>query len=271
MGRRENREATAKSKLLIKILIVVVAIIIITFIGLKIYNNIRNARPNNANLVINNNNVTSKLKKDVIIENDTVYLSQEDIKNFFDKYIYKDEETNQIITTYEKKIAALKLDSKKVTINGAEKQINSQLKQENDTIYLPMTELDDVYNVEITYNNNTNFVTMDSLDREQVKAYASKNLSVKEKPSAFSWMTDKVNKGNWLIFASDANDGWAKVRTQNGIVGYVKKDKLANFDTVRENMKEEKQIEGNVNIAWDYFQNTNKHQTEMAQKLMVLM
>ena len=253
MGRRENREATEKSKLLIKILIVVVAIIIITFIGLKIYNNIRNARPNNANLVINNNNVTSKLKKDVIIENDTVYLSQEDIKNFFDKYIYKDEETNQIITTYEKKIAALKLDSKKVTINGAEKQINSQLKQENDTIYLPMTELDDVYNVEITYNNNTNFVTMDSLDREQVKAYASKNLSVKEKPSAFSWMTDKVNKGNWLIFASDANDGWAKVRTQNGKVGYVKKDKLANFDTVRENMKEEKQIEGNVNIAWDYF------------------
>ena len=52
-----------------------------------------------------------------------------------------------------------------------------------------------------------------------------------------------------IIFASDANDGWAKVRTQNGKVGYVKKDKLANFDTVRENMKEEKTSWQEFNIS----------------------
>lgn len=267
MSRRENRVANGKSKILKKIIIVLILIIVATFIGLKVYNNIRNARPEKANLVINNNNVTAKLKKDVIIENDTVFLAQEDVKNFFDKYIYKDEATNQIITTYEKKIAALKPDSKVITINGAEKQINSQLKQENDTIYLPMTELDSVYNVEIAYNKDSNFITMDSLDREQVKAYAAKNLSVKEKPSSFSWETDKVNKGNWLIFVSDADKGWAKVRTQSGKVGYVKKDKLANFDKAREAMKEEKQIEGKVNLTWDYFSEYKKAPNRSGTKI----
>ena len=43
------------------------------------------------NLVINNNNVTSRIKKDVIVEEDEVYISMEDIQNFFDKYITKDE------------------------------------------------------------------------------------------------------------------------------------------------------------------------------------
>ena len=253
MSRREFREGKAKSKLLIKILIAIVIIIVAIFIGLTVANNIINARPDEANLVINSNNVTQKLKKAVIIDNDTIYLAKEDVKNFFDKYIYKDEATNQLITTYEKKIAAIKLDSKAVVINGSQKEMHATLKQENDTIYLPMTELKDVYNVEINYINDTNVITMDSLDREQIKAFAASNITIKEKPSTFSWKVDEVKQGNWLIFISDSDDGWAKVRTQNGKVGYVKKNKLANFDTAREAMKQEKQIDGKVNMTWDYF------------------
>lgn len=251
MSRRENREA--KSKPLIKILIVIAIIIIAIIVGLEIYNGILNARPENTNLVINNNNVTERLKNAVIIDNDVVYVSKEDVKNFFDRYIYQDESTKKLITTYEKKIAALELDSKTVEINGSEKQINATLKQENNTIYLPMTELSDVYNVEIEYKEGTNIVTMDSLDKGQTKAYAAKDISIKEKPAFFTRGLETVKKGNWLIYATDVDNGYAKVRTQNGKVGYVKKNDLANFDTVRQAMKQEKQIEGKVNMAWDYF------------------
>lgn len=251
MSRRENREI--KSKPLKKVAIVFAIIILIVFITIIAINHITNARPKNANLVINNNNVTAKLKKDVIIENDVIYISQEDIKNFFDKYIYKDKDTNKIITTYEKKIAAIEPGNKTIQVNGSNKQINSTLKETNDTIYLPISELKDVYNVEINYVENTNIVTMDSLDREQRKAYASKTIKIKNKPSMFSTSVEKVKKGNWLIYVSDADKGWAKVRTQDGKLGYVKKKSLANFETARESMKEEKQIDGKVNMAWDYF------------------
>ena len=59
------------------------------------------------NLVINNRNVTENLKKDILIENGEIYISKQDLGNFFDKYIYEDQETEQVITTYNKKIAEM--------------------------------------------------------------------------------------------------------------------------------------------------------------------
>ena len=251
MSRREKREV--QSKPLIKIAIVFIIIVVIFFIGIAVFNHIKNARPESTNLIINNNNVTARLKKEVIIEDDVIFIAKEDVKNFFDEYITQDESTNKIITTYEKKIAAIEPDNKTIEINGSNKQINSTLKEANDTIYLPMSELKDVYNIEVNYIESTNIVTLDSLDREQTKAYAAKTIKIKNKASMFSRSIEKVKKGNWLIFVADADKGWAKVRTQDGKIGFVKKSKLANFDTVREAMKEEKQIDGKVNMVWDYF------------------
>ena len=251
MSRREIREA--QSKPIKKVAIVLLIVILVVFLTIKIINHIQNARPENTNLVINNNNITVKLKKSVIIEDNIIYVAIEDIKNFFDKYIEKDEETNKIITTYEKKIAAIEPNNKTIEVNGANKKINAVLKEANDTTYLPMSELGDVYNIELNYIDKTNTVTMDSLDREQTKAYAAKTIKIKNRIGIFSRSIEKVKKGNWLIYVADADKGWAKVRTQDGKVGYVKKKKLANFDKVREAMKEEKQIDGKVNMVWDYF------------------
>ena len=39
-----------------------------------------------------------------------------DIKNFFDKYITQDEDTKKVITTYEKKIAAIEPDNKTIVV-----------------------------------------------------------------------------------------------------------------------------------------------------------
>lgn len=75
-------------------------------------------------VVINNRNVT--LKNDAYIDGDIVYLSKQDVKNFFDKYIY--EEAEKIVTTYEDKIAEIEYDSNIVTINGLQKQIDTTIK-----------------------------------------------------------------------------------------------------------------------------------------------
>ena len=48
---------------------------------------------------------------------------------------------------------------------------------------------------------------------------------------------DKVEKGNWLIFIEEEN-GFAKVRTQNGIIGYTKNKNLTNFVTEREDFNQ---------------------------------
>ena len=243
-----------KNNKIFKKLLVIVAIIAIIVIGFFVVSNYMKSKEKSiTNLVINNNNVTSRLKKSIIIEDDVIYLSKQDIQNFFDKYIYEDKDNNQLITTSDKKIATIPYYQKVIEINGSKKQITATIKKVEDTIYLPISEMHDVYDIEITYIKDSNIITMDSLDREQKKAYASKNISIKSKTSGFSKTVDKVKKGNWLFYISTDEKGWAKVRTTQGKVGYVKENKLTNFVTSREAMENEKQISGKVNLVWDYF------------------
>jgi len=242
------------NKIIKKVVIILLIIAIVISVGvIAVLNLYFEKESPNTSLIINNNNVTERLKKDVIVENDSIYISKEDIKNFLDKYLYIEDNTNKIITTYDKKVAAMEVGSKTVEINGAQKTIYAEPIERNDTIYLPISEIEDVYNLYVEYISNTNTVTMDSLNRKQEKAYINKNVVVKSKARVFSSNVDKVKKDSWVICISETNNGWEKIRTENGKIGYVKKSKLTNFVTSREEMTDEKQIEGKVNLVWDYF------------------
>ena len=241
-----------KKKTIIKIFFTIVTIIILAFIVLIANNYIILDQNKKVNLVINNKNVTSNLKNDILIEDDIIYLSKSDIANFFDKYIYEEEDSNQIITTYDKKIAAIGFEKNKITINGSEKDIYAHVIQKDDIEYLPISEMKDVYDIEIQYMEISKVITMDSLDKEQKRAIVSSNLPVKSSTKLIAKTVDRIKKGETVIVVS-SDKGYTKVRTENGKLGYVKSDKLENEYIVREEMEEEKQIEGKINLTWDYF------------------
>ena len=238
---RETRKEK-KKKIIIKVLIAIIVTIILFLIAYKANDYIILGKNKTTNLVINNKNVTLNLRKDIIIENDDIYISKQDLGNFFDKYIYEDKKNNQIVTTYNNKIATISLEENEMTINGAKK----------DTIYIPIKELKDVYGIETKYIEESKVLTIDSTSREQRKAIITKNVAVKSTTKFISKTVDRVDKGSYVIVISD-DKGYAKIRTENGKVGYVKSNKIANLVVVREEIKEEKQIEGKVNLVWDYF------------------
>ena len=240
-----------------KALIIVLAIIIIGVILYQINNNIVFDKNKNINLVINNKNITSNLKKDIFIQDDEIYISKQDLGNFFDKYIYEDTQNNQIITTYDTKIAAISLDENKISINGVSKKTYAQTIKKDDTIYLPIKELEDVYGIEISYIENSKVITIDSTSKEQKKAIVTKNLPVKSTKKFIAKTVDKIKKGSYVVVISE-DKGYTKIRTENGKLGYIKSKYLANEVTVRENMEETKQIEGKVNLVWDYYSTVAK-------------
>ena len=241
-----------KKKNIIRTFITIVALLAIFTIAMILNNYIILGKNKTTNLVINNRNVTSNLKNDILIEDDIIYLSKPDVANFFDKYIYEDDETNQIITTYDKKIASIGFDNNVININGSEKNIYAHAIEKNGIIYLPISEMDDVYDVEIDNIEETKVVTMDSLDRGQKKAIVTSNLAVKSSTNFIAKTVDRVNKGDTVIVIS-SEDGYSRIRTSNGKIGYIKSKKLENEFTVREDMEDEKQVEGRINLTWDYF------------------
>ena len=248
-----KREKVKKDNILKRIIIILILLAVTVFILIKAQNYLRETTDEKINLIINNNNVTARLKHDVKIIDDNIYVSMDDIKNFFDKYIYIEEEINEVVTTYDKKIASIGFEVNKLTINGAMKKTNASAIKEEETVYLPISEMTDVYNMEIAYIEPKGIVTIDSLNREKINAYTKANVSVKWKKDIFSKTVDKIKKGNIVIAISQDDDGWTQVRTENGEIGYIKTNKLTNFTTVRENWTQEKQINGKVNMFWDYF------------------
>lgn len=240
-----------------KLIVVLVFALAVWFVLKTATNYIKDDIVRKTNLVINNSNTTKNLKNDVIVENGVVYVSTKDIANFFDDHIFYDNKYDQIITTSETKVATLKLNENKAKVNGSTVDLVASAKKIGEQFYLPFSEISEsVYNVETTYIEDTNTVVLVSLDRELTYANSSKKNSVKSKPTMFSKTVDKIEKGDNVTVVPSKNgdeNGWTKVTTENGKIGYVKTTTLANTKKIRDNLEMGKQIQGNVSLVWEYF------------------
>lgn len=250
--RMTPEEMENKKKVVKRTFFTIVALLIIFAVAMIANNYIILDNNKSTNLIINNKNMTSSLKNEILIKDNIIYLSKQDIANFFDKHIYKDEKTNKIVTTYEKKIAEIGFDDNTININGSDKEIYAHAIEKDGQTYLPISEMADVYNIEMANIPETNIVTIDSLEKAQKRAIVNSNVSVKSSSNFISRTVDRIKKGDAVIVVS-SNKGYSKIRTGNGKVGIIKTNKLENEFTIREDMEEEKQINGKVNLTWDYY------------------
>ena len=232
-------------------------IVLLAIVGVVFYyapNYIKEDYKGKTKVLINNNNVTLKMKEDIYIdENSNIFMSMEDIENYFDKYIEYDKNSGDIITTSEINIANLNLKSNKITINGEEEELNSAPMEKEGIIYLPFSEISEkVYDVDLTYVKDSNTVIIDSLDRKQEVANVSENVKIKYRPNIFSRTLEKLEENEEVIYIEDESE-WAEVRSKEGTIGYVKKEELNNIHAIREDKEYIKKVEGKVNLVWDYY------------------
>lgn len=256
MGEIEKK----KSKIGIIIAIIIIALVLIVgAIGgyYVIKRNYIVSKINRTNLIINNSNATSSLKNNVYIKNGVVYVSKPDIYNFFDNTIIYDEKYNQVVTTSSTKIASLPIDSKQIQVNSSNTTIKAGAIILDEVAYVPISELDEVYNIKTTYVESEDLVYIDSLDREQQTATLKKDSSIKYKPTIISATLAKAKQGDTLTIANRSDypvpNGWTRVRTENGTLGYIQTGKLNEFKTIREKAEEKAKIEGPISLAWDYY------------------
>ncbi|MBR2241133.1 MAG: hypothetical protein IJ890_07135 [Clostridia bacterium] len=253
-------ETKPKKRIVLKIFLAIVFIVILAcgvLFTIKVAPNyINHDITDKTNLVLNYSNVTGRMKQDLIIdENNVVYLSLNDIKNYYDNHIYYDEQYNQIVTSSQTKLAVLKIDEKQMTVNGKNVQIKSPAIIKNNIYYVPISEMEEIYNIKITRADNK--VIIESLDRKLTTATTKKKSDVKYKATLFSRTLEKIDEGDKVVIAeSEANSlpkGWVRVRTKNGNLGYMESRKLNEYVIEREDAVYEKQIDEKISIAWEYF------------------
>lgn len=220
-----------------KRLLIFLLIIIILFLLLFAKNKENIKQKSYISLIVNNEDMTSKLENEIIIKDGIQYLSFEDVKKCLDENIFQ--EDKNIITTSVRKVTVLPLNKNKIEINGSSIKISgSAFKSEEGIIYLPISQMKNSYDIEFLYNTEYNNIVIDSFSSKVEKATLKKDVSLKEKASNSSDTLEKLKKDDIVIFVSEEK-GWAKIRTANGNLGYIKKKFLKDFIIEREELKQE--------------------------------
>lgn len=192
------------------------------------------------NLIIDDEDLTENLNHNIYIsENGVIYLSIQDIENMFDKNIYYDEEFKTIITTSNTKTAIMSLEDSKIIINGIEQNLQSKVLKMEEIIYIPISELELVYNVSTKYIKETDVVVIENLNKGLIKATVEEGTTVKFKPRALSKNVGEINKGDVVSCYYTTSKGWRLIRKEDGTLGYVKANVLTDEYIVRQDFDDE--------------------------------
>lgn len=228
------------------ILIVLILAIIIVFI--KGLFNKESYETETISLIVDKQNVTENLVSDIYIDTaGNLYLSTEDLKNIFDENLYFEESSGKIITTYGTKVAAINTNDNTMELNSATLLLSSNIINYDSEYYIPLSEITNVYNIEVITTENVGIVL--SLYKELITVNTTKKVSLKESPSTFSSTLEKIDEGEEVIFIENSEkSGWIKVLTYQGNIGYIKEKNTTDKETKRANMEESDFSSNNADI-----------------------
>lgn len=217
------------------IILIAILIFIISLICIKI-----NKEKNKYKelTILLNNEFIELINKPIIDDNKNIFFSKEDIQEIFDSTIYYNEAEKELITTYNTHIALLKIDEKYAEINDETIELKGKLQEIDKKIYIPITDLKKVYDLEITYSEKSNRIIIDSTLKEKVEATISKKTKVESKKGIFGKKIEKLIIGDTVIIIGSEGK-YKKIRTPLGNIGYIKASKISNEKTIREELKVE--------------------------------
>lgn len=258
---KERLIKAKKLKFMRNVIVGVIALLIAAFIiniapGYK-----RDKYKDVVNLIIDEHNVTEDLKNMLYInENKTVYMSEEDVRELFDENIYYDQQYNQIITTSYTKVANIEIEEKQMNVNDSKVNMLDAIIKINDKIYLPISDMELVYNIKIKYIEETNRVVIENLNRGLIKATVTDNARIKFKQRSLSKDVGEVVKGEQVSCYYTTSRGWRQIRTENGTVGYVKANKLDDEYIIRQDMEQKQKAKKiKIDLSENQFNYTDEN------------
>ena len=212
-------------------LLAIITILILIFFILNLFGDKKHKIPEKISLMLNNEIV--ELQKEMYKEEENIYISKEDIVKLFDETLYYNEAEKELITTFNTHIALLKVDETFMVLNDSNVELKGCLTEKDNTVYLPLTDLGIVYDVEIEYSDEYNRVILSSTQEEKKQSITLKKANVYEKTTSFSKKVETLDMSEYVVVLGQEKK-YKKVRTENGNIGYIKESKISNEQPIRE-------------------------------------
>lgn len=192
----------------------------------------------------------------VILDDNILYISLDIIKENIDHNLFYDQEEEMVIFTDKERVTRFVVGENKGSTNYKEFFVNSPIKKIEEKIYIPEEILYIHYDFNIDYFKDTNAVVLDKpnykyplgeviLEKGDIRVNFDKKSPI---------VLQNIPVGTMLSVFEELKD-WYKVRTFDGIIGYMEK-KYLKIHFTTDIYQIEKELPGinkeRINLTWDY-------------------
>ena len=172
------------------------------------------------------------------LEGNQIFLPFDTIKKYIDNYIWYDDVLDKVTITTKDRVIRMKTGSLEALINERPMELKFSVQRKNDILYVPIDFLDDLYGISLNYIAENDVVTIDynnmvyrtawpndartyirtgeSIKEPIVKKYKGQGKDELELP--------RSSQTSLIVF--EESEEWYRVRTYDGVLGYVKKDEV---------------------------------------------
>ena len=208
-----------------------------------------------SNLVVFGDNINSKFKP--FVENNGIYISVDTIQKLIDKNIFYDKVATKVIVTTQDEVIKMKIGENKLSRNLNYEDIKTEAKMINEQPYVDINLLKDEYNIKVSYNSQTNTISIDKKDTSDLKVKYN-NVIIYDDISTKANVLAKVGTKNTVTVYTESlqHNRWYKVKTDLGVIGYMSKNNVdINNDKTKENKDDEETVDNNaekITMFWQY-------------------
>ena len=237
--KKKTRLKFKKNSILKKI--IVVSVLLLVIINIFRYAAYFKRDENSGISVIIQNETNINLNNEIYVDdNGNVYLSEDDIKQFFDEDLYFEENSENLrkyISICQNKILEITEGENNMHVNGVFTKIKGKVIKRDEIYYFPISDFSEVYNIDVEYLKDKKRLNIDKLSEKKTTAVVNRDMNLKYKMTDISKNIGKVYQGEIVTILQDMDSKWVKVKTKDYSVGYLKKSKLINIAQERDSLE----------------------------------
>lgn len=213
------------------------------------------------NLIVEGETVVSK--HDPKIVDEEILLPIDIVKKYFDPNIYWDGNLKKVTITTEDRVIRMKTDSLDAMVNNEPVVLNIPAVEDEGTVFIPIEFLSDFYNIEVSYLKENNIIIIDYKNRMVQTAEPLGEQAVIRRGRTIRYPVIKQfefgNKNDNVMRIFEEYDKWYKVRTRDGVIGYIEKKFVVvkwltvnNIPIIQDKRETAwKPENGKINLVWE--------------------
>ncbi len=202
------------------------------------------------------------------LKGDQIFIPFDAIKEYIDNYIWYDDVLKKVTITTEDRVIRMKTGSLEALINEKPMELKFSVQEKNDILYVPIDFLADLYGIKLNYIAENDVVTIDYKNLVYRTAWPNdantfirtgesiKEPIVKKYKGQGEKELDVPQTVQTSLIVFEESEEWYKVRTYDGVLGYVKKDEVtisgSQYIVKEADVKKPPVLtNGKINLVWD--------------------